>query len=178
MKPELKFGLLSGAAVSVWLLATSLAGFHFQRLEVVKYSGTLSLVVLAGFIRFALKSARDRAPDGALTLEQGWRTGTLIALVSASVSALFKVAHNHVLNPGWVEKAIAWERARMEAQQAAPRKIERMETFLRTTNGDLFLVTFGILDTVVLGTFIALGLAASMKRPPRGQEDGAASPPA
>jgi len=165
MKLELKFGLLAGAAVSAWLLVTSLVGFHTQRLEVVKYSDTLGLAVLAAFIGLGLKSARARSPDGSLTLEQGWKAGTLIALVSAAVSALFKVAYNHFINPGWVEKAIEWERARMQASQVAEAKIVRMETFLRTTNGDLFLVTLGIVGTVALGTFIALAISAVMKRP-------------
>ncbi|MBI3875156.1 MAG: DUF4199 domain-containing protein [Verrucomicrobia bacterium] len=165
MKPELKFGLTGGAAVSAWLLVASLVGFHTQQLALVKYSDTTSLAVLAGVIYLALKSRRARSQD-CLTLEQGWKTGTLIALVSGAIAALFKVAYNHVVNPGWVEKAIQWETARMKAANAPEQKIASMETYLRATNSDFFLVTLGIAGTVVLGTFIALALAFALQRKP------------
>ncbi|MBM3877238.1 MAG: DUF4199 domain-containing protein [Verrucomicrobia bacterium] len=166
MKVELKFGLLGGAAVSAWLLVASLVGFQLQRFEVVKYSGGLGLALLAVFLWLGIKAARARAAHGALSLEQGWKCGTLTALIAAVVAALFKFAYNHVIHPGWIEKAIAWERERMLAAGAAEKTIARMESGFRAANLDLYLFTLGIAETVIFSTFIALALAAILRRDP------------
>ncbi len=172
MKVELKFGLLGGAAVSAWLVVASLVGFQLQRFEVVKYSGGIGLGVLAVFLWLGIKAARTCSADGSHTLEQGWKCGTLIALIAAVVTAVFKFAYNHLLHPGWIEKAIAWERERMLAAGAAEKTIARMESGFRAANLDLYLFTFGIVETVVFSTFIALALAAILRRDP-----AASSPP-
>lgn len=167
MKPELKYGLISGAGVCLWILGEFLLGFHTTRLEIGAYSGYFSGVIPLTTLYFLLKGRRDAAPDGRLALWTGIKSGLHAAFISGVIVYAFMFAYDSFINPGWMDHALDWRVARLRAEGITEIAIrEQIKTYRQLTSpvGCLLSIVAG---TTVMGGIFATGLTLLLRRRPR-----------
>ncbi|MEK7650203.1 MAG: DUF4199 domain-containing protein [Patescibacteria group bacterium] len=164
---ELKFGLLTGALVCLYVLGEFLLGFHTTRLDIGAYSGYGASVIPFVVYFFALRRWKLDRGGGFLTMRQGVRSGLLMSMIAATVLAGFMLAYNAFINPSFLDKNIDMARIELERQGKLPGEIRDTLEYLRVSNSfpqqSVFIlagVTFeGILVSAILAYFL-------QKRPP------------
>ena len=163
MKPELKYGLIIGAGVCLWILLEHLLGFHSTHAGIGEYSGYFSgLIPLAGL--FVL--LRGKAAAGRLGLAQGVNSGLYASFVAALVVYCVLVAYSQLVNPGWLDQALEWQVARMRADGTPETHIREQITFYRNAHSPLGLIATRLAGLTLLGTVFSLGLTLWLQRRP------------
>ncbi|MGH2575679.1 MAG: DUF4199 domain-containing protein [Ignavibacteria bacterium] len=164
MKTEIKYGLITGIAVCIWILLEFILGFHNEKLEIGKYSGYFATIIPIITLYLTIKEKRDMHLNGFLTLGQGIKTGLIVSLISAVITTLFFMIYNNYINPGWMELAMEWEKSQMmqsgASQTEIAEKIKQYETMYSPTNQLLF----GFLATVAVGFILSLIISLILKK--------------
>jgi len=164
---EVKFGALTGALVSLYVLGEFLLGFHTTRLDIGAYSGYGASLIPFVVYFFALKSWRLERGGGFLTMRQGIRSGLLMGMITAIILASFMLIYTLFINPSFLDKNIEIARSSLEQQGRPAGEIRDTLDYLRATNSfpqqTIFIlagVTFeGVLISAILAYFL-------QKRPP------------
>lgn len=109
MKPEIKFGFLSGILLICWTLIQYLLGFHTTNLALGHYSGYFVYVIL--FVSLFL-SLREKQIDynGHFSLRKGIRSGLFQLIITSTPASFFLFIYAYKINPFWVERLIVWQR--------------------------------------------------------------------
>lgn len=153
MKPELKYGLISGAGVCAWIGLEYLLGFHTTRPEVGAYTGFLSNLIPLAALFLLLRVRRNQVFDGRLSLAAGIGAGLYASFVASLIVYSFLVAYSHFINPTWIDQALELKVAAWRAQQVAETDIQQQ--ILRYRNA---YTPVGLLGTVILGMTLMGGL--------------------
>ncbi len=164
MRPEIKYGLLTGAGLCLWIYAEFFFGLHTSHQEIGRYSGVLSHLVPLGMLYLLLRAKRDSSPDGRLELADGIWSGVAASLFAALLVYGFAVAYNLYFDPDWIDNALAWKVARWRAQGIAETDIRQQITFFRHANNPAGLLTSTLATIVLPGTIFSLGLTVFLRR--------------
>lgn len=164
MKPELKYGLIAGAGVCLWIMGEFLLGFHTTRLEIGAYSGYFSCLVPLVTLFVLLKSKRDQTPDGRLGLWPGIKSGLHAAFISGAIVYAFMVAYNHFINPGWLDLALDWRVAQLRADGIAETAIREEIKVYRQLNSPVGCLISIVAGTTVMGGIFSAGLTLLLRR--------------
>ena len=167
MKSEIKYGLITGAGVCLWIIAEHLLGFHTTRHEIGEYSGYFSSLVPLVTLFLLLKGKRETAFDGRLGLVQGIGSGLSASLIAAMLVYCFMVAYNQFINPGWLDNALDWKVAQMRAQGGAETDIRKEITFYRRANSPAGLIATTLVGMTLMGAIFSFGLTLLLRRRPR-----------
>lgn len=103
----LRYGLLSGAAAAVLMVATGLyyrSNPHFENGEYFGYAGILLSML---FVFLGVRAYRDQVNDGALSFGRGFQIGLLIAIISCVCYVLAWLVVYETLMPDFMEKYMA-----------------------------------------------------------------------
>jgi hypothetical protein len=73
----------------------------------MEIAGYLTMLLSMIFVYFGLRYYRDEKNNGVLTFGQGLKLGTLIVLFPSIFFGLFDVFYVKVINPDWVNDALA-----------------------------------------------------------------------
>ena len=158
MRPELKYGLITGAGVSLLLGTGYVLGSHGIRLALGQYGGYFSgLVILVALVPL-LRQKQAGAPGGRLGFVQGIYSGLLASLVAALLICSLLFAYNRFVNPYWLDDALDWRVARMRAEGITETEIRREITFYRQAVSPPGLVTSTLLGMPLMGGFFSLAL--------------------
>lgn len=88
-KPIIIYGLIAGAIVSAMMLITMpLYNSGSLSHDYGELTGYTTMVIALSVIFFAIKSYRDKQPDGAITFWRGVQIGLLITLIAGVMYAL------------------------------------------------------------------------------------------
>jgi len=109
LKPEIKYGFLSGILIICWDLAQYLLGFHTNKLALGHYTGYAIYLIIFVALYLGLKE-KEIDYNGHFTLRKGIRTGLFQLVITAVPSSLFLFYYSYKINPFWVEKLIVWQR--------------------------------------------------------------------
>lgn len=153
VKPELKFGLISGAGVCAWIGLEYLLGFHTTRPEIGAYTGFFSNLIPVTTLFLLLRAKRARVYDGRLSLATGIGAGLHASFVAALIVYSFLVAYNHFINPIWIDQALEMKVATWRAQQMPEVEIQKHITDFRDAYTPV-----GLLGTVIVGMTLMGGL--------------------
>jgi hypothetical protein len=167
MKPELKYGLVAGTGVCLWIMGEYLLGFHTTRLEIGLYSGYFSCLIPLVTLFLLLKGKRDAAPDGRLGFWPGLRTGLHAAFISGAIIYAFMLLYNHFINPGWLDNALEWRVASLRADGVAEAAIREEIRTYRQMNSPLGCLISLVAGTTVMGGVFAAGITLLLRRRPR-----------
>lgn len=167
MRPELKYGLIAGAGVCLWIMGEFLLDFHTTRLEIGAYSGFFSALIPLTALFFMLRRQRDSAPDGRLTLWPGVKSGLQAAFISGVIVYGFMLAYNQFINPGWLDHALDWRVAQLRADGVAEPAIRKKIKFYRQMNGPVGTLLRSVGGTTVMGGIYSAGLTLLLRRWPR-----------
>lgn len=167
MRPELKYGLISGVGVCAWIMGEYLLGFHTTRLEVGAYTGYFSCLIPLATLFLLLKDKRDQAPDGRLNYWPALKSGLHAAFISGAIVYGFMVVYNHFINPGWLDLALDWRVARLRTDGIAETAIREEIKLYRQLNSPVGCLISIVAGTTVMGGIFSLGLTLLLRRRPR-----------
>lgn len=153
MKPETKYGLLTGVGVCLWTLAEYAHGFHNKRFEIGEYSGSFSCIIPLSLLYLLLRNRRGATADGRLTLGQGVKSGLEASLIAGLVVWFFMLVYNRFINPGWMDLALDWKVAQLRLQGVAETAIREQIRFYRRMSSPL-----GCFAGIVLGSALTGGV--------------------
>lgn len=167
MRPELKYGLISGIGVCGWIMGEYLLGFHTTRLEIGAYSGYFSCLIPLATLFVLLKGKRDQSPDGRLNYWPALKSGLHAAFIAGAIVYGFMVVYNHFINPGWLDLALDWRVAQLRAGGIAETAIREEIKLYRQLNSPIGLLISIVAGTTVMGGIFSAGLTLLLRRWPR-----------
>jgi len=165
----LRFGLISGAVMSLLMLATLpfQDAIGFDKGALVGYTG---MVLAFLVIYFGVRSYRDKEGGGAVGFGRAFVVGALIAVVSsACYVATWEVIY-FALAPDFMQKyeAYALQKAKAagESEAAIERKRAEMAEFARMYRNPLFNAAITFVEPLPVGLLIAAASAVTLRRRP------------
>jgi len=109
LKPEIKFGFLSGILLICWTLTQYFLNFHTTRIALGHFSGYGIYLIIFVSLFLGLKE-KQIDYNGHFTLRKGIRSGLFQLVITATPASLFLFYYSYKINPLWVEKLIIWQR--------------------------------------------------------------------
>jgi len=167
-KTVLRFGLLSGAAISVMLLLTmpfhDAIGFETTGLIV----GYATMLLAFSLIYFGVRWYRDNVAGGTVRFGRALAVGALIGLVSSlCYVATWEVLYFNFM-PDFMDKYSAHEiakaRAAGESEPAIARRTEEMAAFKESYSNPAFNAAVTLAEPLPVAFLVALLSAAVLSR--------------
>jgi hypothetical protein len=159
MTPEFRYGLISGAGLSLWLLAEFSLGLHTVHFEAGEISG-----YLAGLIPFVclwlLLRRRERELGPLFSIWVGLFSGVICALVSAVVVYAFMVAYDLWFNPHWIDVALKNRVEGWRAAHVGEEEIRHQITGVRNAHSPVGLLVTYLAGYTLLGTLTTVFITA------------------
>ena len=166
MKPEFKYGLISGAGICLWIATEYWLGFHTTRPEIGAYTGLLSNLIPLTTLFLLLQTKRAAVYDGRLSLGAGIGSGLMASFVSALVVYSFLAGYTHFINPTWIDQALEAKVALWRSQPLAEAAIQEKITLYRNAYTPVGLVTTIIIGMPLMGGIFSLGLTLFVRQLP------------
>lgn len=165
----LTYGLISGAIVSVLILATiPLWKGGFVTFENGEFVGYTTMVIALSMIFFGIKSCRDYQFKGSITFWQGIKIGLMITLIASIMYAITWLISLETLAPEFTENL--WQayidKARAESQNEAELNaaLQQVETWKEWYKNPLLRFALTMMEILPVGIFITLISAAILRR--------------
>lgn len=157
MKPELRYGLIMGLGVSLWVLVEFLLGFHTTRTDIGEFTSYLSVIIpiLALYSGLFAK----RMENLSITYWQLVKAGMMMILLGAFIISLFMGLYNTVIHPGWVQEGIALERERLVSMNATAEEIAAAEEVMAVVFSAEMQTIISFISVVIEGFFLTLLIA-------------------
>jgi len=166
MKPELKYGLLSGAGVCLWITLEYLLGFHTTRPAIGTYTGLLSNLVPLTMLFLLLQARRASLYDGRLSLGAGIGSGMIASFIAALIVYTFLVTYSRLINPTWIDQALEVKVAQQRAAHVPEATIQESITVTRNAYTPAGLVLTIIVGMTLMGGLFSLGLTLLVRQLP------------
>ena len=170
MKPELKYGLLAGAAMIAWTLAEYALGIHQTRFALGKYTGMGSELILLAMVWRLLCLKFAQLNRYWLPAWEGMLYGTFASFVAGMVFYIFLNLYVNFINPEWPDLYLEWQVAQMRAAGDGELAIRAFVRSVRWMMGPVGLAALTIgLYTLLGGAFsamVTLWLNLRHKEPP------------
>ena len=157
MKPELRYGLIIGLGVSLWVLVEFLLGFPTTRTDIGEFTGYLSVIIpiLALYSGLFAK----RMENLSITYWQLVKAGMMMVILGALIISLFMGLYNSVIHPEWVEEGIAFERERLVEMNATIEEITAAEEVMAVVFSAEMQMIISFIGVVFEGFFLTLLIA-------------------
>lgn len=166
MKPEFKYGLISGVCVCLWIALEYGLGFHTTRPEIGAYTGFFSNLIPLTTLFLLLRTKRAAIYDGRLSLGAGIGSGVLASFLAALIVYSFLVAYSSFINPTWIDQALELKVAQWRVQTLAEVEIQEKITVYRKAYSPLGLVVTIIVGLPLMGGLFSLGLTLLVRQLP------------
>ena len=160
----LKWGIILGAAVSVWTLAIHAMGFYTTRIRFGLIADNVVTILPVAAVTLALLEHRRRT--GALTIRQSVTLGFIVGIVSAPITVGFLWIYHHYINPGWVDYLVEHATAQAAANGSSSGDVATIVDNLRRSSTDSAQIAGGFIGSVLLGTLIGLLGGVFLRRRP------------
>ncbi len=160
-KIGMRFGIIAGIAGIAFFMILNLLGQGTN--QTLSYLGYL---ILAAIMFLGHKAYKEEG-DSYMNYAQGLGIGTLIALISGALNAIFFYIYVSFINTGYMGEIMNIQREKMEEQGLGDDQIEQaMEMTERFMSPGLMAV-FAIVGSVFFGFIISLIISAitQNKRP-------------
>lgn len=155
MKLEYRYGIICGIGLSIWVLIEYALGFHTTSLMIGEFSGYGSIIIPAVLIYSALRH-RQISLNGFLPVKDGITIGFHIAIISAALFTLFMVLYTSIINPGWIDAVVEWQRRELIIGGATDDDIGQFMNQNRRMNSILGQAIVRFIGTTGLGVFFTL----------------------
>jgi uncharacterized protein DUF4199 len=180
-KTVLTFGLISGAIISLLMLATLpfIDRIGFEKGEIIGYT-TMVLSFLLVF--FGVRSYRENVGGGRITFGRAFAVGILITLISCACYVVTWEILYFKLMPGFAEKytnyIVEQLRTSGASQQMIDAKLQEMKSFKAMYDNPLINAALTFLEPLPIGLIVTLISAAILRKKARpGSRDEKVSAP-
>ncbi len=155
MRPELKYGLLAGAAMSGWVLLEYGLGLHTRHFGIAQYTGWMTEIILLVALHLLLRRRIARLNRYWLPVWEGVLCGTVMSLVAAIVFYVFLAIYLFIIHPAWPDRYLTWQLARYRDAGLTEERLQEFARFFRWT------VSPGGLATITLLLYTVGGMLVS-----------------
>ena len=162
MKPELRYGLLIGLGVSLWVLIEFLLGFHTTRMEMGQFTGYLSVIIPILALYYGLTEKYIQEP--AITYWQTVKAGMTMVLIAAVIISLFMALYNTTIHPEWVEEGIAYEKQYLQEMNATAEEITQAEEAMKVMFSTEVQMLGSFIGVMIQGFFLSLLISWLIRR--------------
>jgi hypothetical protein len=156
VKPELKYGLLAGLAMSAWLLIEFWFGLHTTRLAARQYTNWVPDVIPVVMLYLLLKRRIISQNRYWLPAWEGMLHGLFASFFAALVYYIFLNYYQYFLNPTWVDNQLDWKVAYLRTAGATETDIRRQIVAMRQAFGPIGLALYIPAYTLLGGCVSAL----------------------
>ena len=163
-KLEIKYGLIIGIGVSLWVLLEFVLGFHGNNIQVGQYSGYFAAIIPIIALWIAVGEKRDQELGGNIRIMQGVKMSALISLLAGIILAVFMVGYITVINPGFIQTATEFQVSKLQEQgytQAEIEEVVLVSIGFMTAPVQAAAAFFG---TLIQGTFIGFIITLIRRR--------------
>jgi hypothetical protein len=167
VKPEFKYGLLSGAGVCVWIALEYALGLHTEHARLGEITGLLSNLIPLTMLFLLLKAKRAGIYDGHLSLGAGIGAALLASFVASLLVYSGLTSYTHFINPTWVDQALELKVAAWRAQSVAETEIQTKIVQFRNAYTPRGLLLTTIVGMTLLGGLAAIPLTLLVRSLPR-----------
>lgn len=165
MSSTLKYGIITGTIVGIFAIAffSIVNGLNtgIQPAIIRGISGLLTIVIQAVGIYIAMQAIKKQNGN-TITYGLALKTGMLIALVTAIITALFSFIYCQYINPGYAQYMLAEAQKVMLANHETPQQIadhsyavkQEFSTTMQVAQALLGQFVVGMLISLIMGLFI------------------------
>lgn len=166
MKPEIKYGVLLGAALCGWIALEYVLGFHTTRPDLGAYTGLLSNLITLVMLFLLLQTKRARIYDGRLSLGAGIGAGMFASFTASLLVYSCISSYTQFLNPSWVYQALEVKVAAWRLQHVPETEIQSRITLYVAAYTPTGLLQTVILNMTLMGGLFSLVLTLLVRRLP------------
>lgn len=161
MRPEIKYGVITGISVCLWVLLEFALGFHTTRLEFGKYSGYVASLIPIILLVLLLQEKAKKQP---LTWLTALRSGILVSVIAAAIITTFFFFYNHYINPGWLNLVFEAQKQELVTQGASEESIVSLQEQFAFYSSDLYQIIGGFFSTILMGIILTLIITFFIRR--------------
>lgn len=163
-KYEIKYGIITGVGICIWIFLEFLLGFHTVNMDWGQYSIYFVLIIPIITTYLGIKEKRDNQNGGIISFGGGIKTGLMISLIAAVITALFIIIYFNYINPGFFERGIAFQKEKLILKGKTGKEIGKELKNIRATFSFINQLLFGIIGTVGTGLIISIVLSLFLKK--------------
>ncbi len=164
MKTEIKYSLVSAAALIIWVATEHLLGFNTTRMEMEQYTQPLIAIIVLVILFFGIREKRDKALNGRLTVIQGLKTAFFISLFYAILQGAWFALYSNVINPEYAELSMQFKTNQLIAEGKTPQQIaDELAMSKKIFDGGVMQFGFFILITTVINTIVGFVMTLFLK---------------
>lgn len=164
LKTEIKFGIITGTGLCLWILAEYLLGLHSTRMHIGEYTIYFSVIIPMVTIYLGLKEKRDKRLNGKFSFRSGIKAGLMISLIAAIITTLFLIFYFNYINPQYADIGVAFYKGKIiQSGKTAIQQTEELENIKRMF-GFINQLLFGVIGTIGTGLIISAGVSYFLKK--------------
>lgn len=160
MKTELKYGLITGIGLSIYVFVEYLLGFHTIYPDIGEYSGYFSAIIPVAAIFFSIKEKRNRSFNGIISFGQAFITGLVISVISAFILTAFFYFYNNNINPEGINYLVEWKANQMREENYSEEEIVATIEEYNVRNNPMVIFA----GTLGMGTLITIIFSFLLRR--------------
>jgi hypothetical protein len=170
MRSTLKYGLITGITLSIFATAffsivDGLNNSHnwgMQSSSIRGITGLLTILILATGIYVAMQAVK-KGQNNTLTYSQAIKTGILVAIITAIITAFGSYIYCEFINPGYAQYMLAEAQKAMAAQRDTPQQIAADSVKVKQTYSTGMQVIQSLVGQSVVGTALSLVLGLFLR---------------
>lgn len=169
MKNYLLYGCGISVASALVTLVLYSQGYHndpdkFQTGQNV--ASTFGYLILIVGLFFGMRAVRNASRDGSMSYGRGVGTGTLIALFSGIISAVFVYIYGTAINPEYHDLILEIQTQNLEESGLPQAQYDQAVSILNIVTGPFFAALIVFFMAPLLGVIFSLIVAIFVKRKP------------
>jgi len=164
MKIIIKYGLLVGIIVGIYIMIEYAMGLHGKYLEYGQYTGYVRYVLLAAGVFIGVRDTRDGELAGGIGFWPAVWVGIRVSFIAAIVITISELIYIQFVNPGFTEDYIAFMIAKLKAANATVEEINNLLAQAETWRSTLRQIGFYMGQTMALGIIFSIIAGAILKK--------------
>ncbi len=162
----LKYGLLVGVIVGIYMMIEYAIGLHGEYLEYGQYTGYVRYVLLAAGVFIGVRDTRDGERQGNISFWPAVWVGIRISFVAAVVIAISELIYIQFVNPGFTDDYIAFMIAKLKAANVTVEEINNLLAQAEAWRSTAWQIVFYLGETMALGFIFSIIAGAMLKKKP------------
>jgi hypothetical protein len=168
MKTEIKYALISVAALIIWVTIEHLLGFNTTKMEIGQYTQPVIAIVAFVILFFGIREKRNKIFNGQLTFIQGLKTAFFISLFYSILQGGWFALYSNVINPDYSRLSLLFQEKQLLAEGKTVEQISsELSMSKKIFDGGLIQFGFFIISVTLFNTFVGLIITLFLRKNPK-----------